>query len=951
MNRMFNLDEIIQAMADAYYAAAAKNAEMRSAAEALEAIRVAVIQEPDIFKTWYVFNEQIGRAEPERLQPALIRLRNWFEEKVYANEIARLHEIFHQDPEAGWKEWLRTYTEAFCYWRVDTLCTALIKESFRFPYSENQTFEMMKRTTKCVLHERWMEAYGLFLYLAGLDFIPNVQRAKLLVSAGEIQLYHFVKPDKARELFESAQNLAPNECRAICGIGEYWLNENEFEKAEEYFRRAITISPNSSDGYVNMGDSLEKKGKIDEAEEWFQKGIRTRDAGSSEYLRLVSLYGRPELFNKYRDRLRPIAQRAIAVDPSSRYAAYLKIGYCHQQNKEYEDAYRCYTKAIELDNTRLAGYASLGYAYIDEKKYDLARTNFLKVIEKAPEAHNGYWGMAWLCEREQEEKNEEEKKKLWEEALYWYGQCLKRRPEWEVPIRSSRAEIKRKLHRPDLAEEELFKGLRSEPENGNLLYSLHGMVDDYKKDGKPDAALRILETIHKIRGEVYEAEYHNRVGNVKYYFSDYKAAADAYIKAIAASPGDAVYHSNLSLAYEKMKIPGSRVSGLENAIPPLRRALELDPKNTDYSARIESLEKEKRLVVKFGEPVFNMIPILTPIAAEVTADLLPYILDMEKSQLSPEFSEMINAMRARIQERLGVKIPGIRFREAQDVGSQSNMCYIKLMDILVMAGYVPADKKFCPMSPAELMSLQINADTASNPDGSEGCWVWKEEWNKAKDAGISLWEPGEYMLRSIEALLTRNLAEFLGHQEVGELLANADPKGACGDIRGSPEKLTAFTQVLRGLVSEEVPITALNSICSEFVKEWYPGMDLSVMVEHIRSIPDLFSALPGNNNRYSFYRLGKHFEDEIEKTISSENGHSILSLSPEKLLAAMNAVQEKVGSGNRVVGIITENVILRPFIRKLIEPWFPNVPVLSRNELLSGLDDKISGVIELARTE
>ncbi len=142
----------------------------------------------------------------------------------------------------------------------------------------------------------------------------------------------------------------------------------------------------------------------------------------------------------------------------------------------------------------------------------------------------------------------------------------------------------------------LIKGLRSEPESQNLLKSLHNLADDYEKEGKQDAALRILATIREMRGEIYDAEYQNRVGNVKYHFNDYRGAADAYMKAITVKPMDAEYHSNLSLAYEKMKILDSSDNELENAIQALQRAHELDPDNTDYSARLDGLGFKKIII-------------------------------------------------------------------------------------------------------------------------------------------------------------------------------------------------------------------------------------------------------------------------------------------------------------------------------------------------------------------
>ena len=62
----------------------------------------------------------------------------------------------------------------------------------------------------------------------------------------------------------------------------------------------------------------------------------------------------------------------------------------------------------------------------------------------------------------------------------------------------------------------------------------------------------------------------------------------------------------------------------------------------------------------------------------------------------------------------------------------------------------------------------------------------------------------------------------------------------------------------------------------------------------------------------------------------------------------MRAVRDKAGS-QKHVAIIVEKAKLRPFVRRLIGSEFPNIPVLSRQELLPDMEDRIIGVIDLVQ--
>ncbi len=961
-------DEFIRLIAKAYYEAALGNASMRNAVDALEVIRTAIIDGQNHFEVWNVIDQCIGKVEDEQFQKILIKFRSGFVQQVLTNELFRLREAFRGNPEAGWIEWLRAYTASFTYGRGN-FCLALSEERFQFPVGTTSVVEKIRRSTKYMLHSRWPETYNMIIYLAEQECIPNAHRAKMYVTAAEIQLYHLENPNKAKDLLERGKKLDPGESRIICGCGEYCLEQNKFDKAKEYFQEAVYQNPLMADGYVLMGDYYERQGNLDAAEEWYRAAIKNKCGDSQGYISLLRLYGRPEKFATHETDMLPLLNRSIAVDPEGEYKAYLTMGYTYQQNKQYEKAYYWYDKAIELEKTRLDAYISKGYSYVEEKNYEQAQAAFQKAIEVAPEALDGYWGMAWLKEQQGQS----------EDALYWHEQSLQRRPSWEGRIRGRIGDIRLRLRQYEEAENELLKALRFEPDNQSVLRSLHDLAYDLKLNNA-NTAIRVYDEIRQIIGESYEANYHsnlakvygvlkdwtrakeefktafeldknedvfrremayiyNTEGNEHFNPNNFQEAIKKYEEAALWNPNESLYHLNLSLAWENLKVPGNRIEELENAITALRKALELEPENKKYAGRLESLGLKKKLVITCGEPALNFTPILTPIAVELAHNLLPYILSSGTKELSADFIRLINAMRSRIQERFGVRIPGVRFREG--INMSGNYVFI-LMETPIASANTVLDKKFFPGRLEELTALEIAGEEAFNSTtGVAGYWIAQTDWEKAKNGGLFLWEVNEYILRHLEAVLQKNLVEFVDHQEVMSILGYDE---TYDNIKNSPERFATLIEILKKLVREEVPITSLNSICNKFTSLLAVGIDAMNIVERLRSLPEILPSLPGNNDQYSFYQLSKSFEVTIDKSISEEN---ILSLEPEKAHDILKAVRDKVGS-EKHVAIIVKKAKLRPFIKRLIEYEFPDIPILSRQELLSGLEGKVIGVIDPA---
>ena len=835
---LFTSDQLVALLADAYYDAAKRNANMRAAAEALESLRATLSTEENVVKLSVFMNDQVGRAEPDQLQPALIQVREQFECAALAQEIERLADIFERDREEGWREWLRTYILALDdtgLWL--TFCAGLANAALPFSVQMEPSIEQIRYYTKCMLHERWVEAYDWFLFLSRQD-IQTEQRANMLAIAGEIQLYYFFKDDKAKELIEQAERLAPDSLGVLIGWAKYWLEKpGGLERAKEYAQRIIEAKPSSGDGFLSLGDYYLRAGELISAETQYQQAIRNAPSNNSGYSKLMRLYGSREWFKTRRDRLAGLIRQVIAVDPLSAYGTYLLEAELYEQNDLIEEAHHSNEKAISLDGSRLGAYPSDGYTYLVESRsapqheeyLTKARARFEKAIEVAPEAIDGYWGMSRLYEEQGELS----------EALEWCTRSLEKRPQWETFIRTRMGDLKRKLKQYEAAEQEFSRVLAVDPSHQQALDGLTDLSYDYYKYGNDgDAALRLLDTVRRLGGESFEANYQNLVGNLHYYFSRYEAAAEAYRRAIAADPTSPLYHSSLALALDQMKAAGNRVAELQEAVVALRRAVDLAADKNEHANRLVGLERDLRFVRRYGESALNLTPIPKPIRAFLQDDWLPVILAEGKSELSEETIKKIDEMRQRIQERYGIRVPGVNFTTIKEAGAPPCNYYFRLMEsnVTVDGGRVPLDKKFAHTTREELAALRIEGEAPlAQHTSSHGFWIAKADWAKAAKHDLELWGAADYLLRYLEAVLEQNLGEFMDHQMTTSLLReSAKAEGA--DIAKSPQKLTALTVALRHLLRERLPIVPFDDICHRFLELDQRGANVHMIIDDLKSL-------------------------------------------------------------------------------------------------------------------
>jgi type III secretion protein V len=333
----------------------------------------------------------------------------------------------------------------------------------------------------------------------------------------------------------------------------------------------------------------------------------------------------------------------------------------------------------------------------------------------------------------------------------------------------------------------------------------------------------------------------------------------------------------------------------------------------------------------------QMLPVVTPIALEVAADLIPLVEDVGDG--SKFLGEMIPMMRDGLFYELGVRFPGIRVR-----GNESDMptgsYLIMINEIPLVMGTVSQEKVLVNDTVERLRLLNIEGEPATNPaSGNECAWIQSRFRDVAEQAGLTTWDAAGYIVLHLSSVLRKNGAEFLGIQETMNMLEQLEQAFPALVKETVPKVVSPFqlTDILRRLIEEEISIRDLRSILQALAEWGQVEHDTVMLTEYVRAALKRYIShkYTRGQNTLIVYLLDPQIEETVRSSIQHTSSGSYLALEPEITQEILSAVRTEVGSLPPTAQnpVILTTMEIRRYFRKLVELEFPHLAVLSYQEL------------------
>jgi type III secretion protein V len=356
--------------------------------------------------------------------------------------------------------------------------------------------------------------------------------------------------------------------------------------------------------------------------------------------------------------------------------------------------------------------------------------------------------------------------------------------------------------------------------------------------------------------------------------------------------------------------------------------------------REEAVKEEKKAAVQKARAQegnsAQMMPVVTPIALEVAADLVPLVDDTGGSNF---LGELIPMMRDGLFYELGVRYPGLRVR-GNDGDLPPGSYIIMVNEIPLVMGTVDKNKCLVNDTPDRLRLLGIDADPAQNPANGNACgWINMEQRKLAEDAGLTTWDAPGYIVLHLSAVLRKNAAEFVGIQETQNMLEQLEQAFPALVKEVVPKAVSPFqlTDILRRLVEEEISIRDLRNIL-QALAEWGPVENDTVMLtEYVRAALKRYISHKYTRGQSTLivYLLDPQIEETVRSSVQHTSSGSYLALEPEITQEILAAVRNEVGNlpPSAQQPVVLTTMEIRRYFRKLVELEFPHLAVLSYQEL------------------
>ncbi|HHW47821.1 MAG TPA: flagellar biosynthesis protein FlhA [Clostridiaceae bacterium] len=360
----------------------------------------------------------------------------------------------------------------------------------------------------------------------------------------------------------------------------------------------------------------------------------------------------------------------------------------------------------------------------------------------------------------------------------------------------------------------------------------------------------------------------------------------------------------------------------------------------------EEVQIEESEIEEIRKPE-NVVSLLQvdPIELEFGYGIIP-LADVNQGG---DLLDRVVMIRRQLALELGMIVPIIRLRD--NIQLNPNEYIIKIKGVEVSKGELMPDH-YLAMNPG-LVEEEIDGIKTVEPAfGLPAIWINETQRDKAEMYGYTVVDPPSIIATHLTEILKKFAHELMGRQEVQTLIDNVKQNYPAIVEELVPKVMTVgeIQKVLANLLKEGVSIRDMVTIL-ETLADFAPVThDTDLLTEYVRqalgrAISKKFLG-DGNSN---ILTLDPQLEQLIMESVQKTETGSYLTLEPSVSSKIINnlskQIQKIVKLGQQPV--ILASPVVRLYFKRLTEHVFPNLVVLSYNEIDPGIEIQSVGVVSV----
>ncbi len=372
------------------------------------------------------------------------------------------------------------------------------------------------------------------------------------------------------------------------------------------------------------------------------------------------------------------------------------------------------------------------------------------------------------------------------------------------------------------------------------------------------------------------------------------------------------------------------------------RSMSKSLKEAKVESQAQEVEEEAEEIRK-PENVTSLLSV-DPIELEFGYGIIP-LADVSQGG---DLLDRVVMIRRQIALELGTVVPIIRLRD--NIQLNPNQYIIKIKGIQVSEGEILFDH-YMAMNPGYVEEEITGIPTIEPSFHLPAIWITEGQRERAESLGYTVVDPPSIIATHLTEIIRRHIAELLTRQDVQNLVNNLNETNPSIVEELIPKLLGLgdVQKVLQNLLREEISIRDLLTIFECLGDHASATRDTDLLTEYVRQALKraISSKYFSGAGTVSVVTLDPKMEQEIMNSVKQSEQGAYLTLSQERTKALMDSVKvetEKLENAGKP-SIVLTSPIVRMYFKRLTEDYYPDLTVVSYNEVEPDVELQSVGMI------
>ena len=310
------------------------------------------------------------------------------------------------------------------------------------------------------------------------------------------------------------------------------------------------------------------------------------------------------------------------------------------------------------------------------------------------------------------------------------------------------------------------------------------------------------------------------------------------------------------------------------------------------------------------------------------------------------------SVRYNIGQDLGFVIPGVRVMD--DLSLPPNQYVVEIRGTKVSIGEAFLGNHRVDMPLAQVKARKLTGTESHDPLNNDlVTWVPDENLPELQKLGLPAKPPVDVISDHFSEIIKRYADEIMTRQNVQSLIELVKNTNAAIVRELIPDLLSLgqVHKVLQLLVRERVSIRDLSTILERLADYAHLSRDINILAEYVRQslAPQICEAYTDKDGIITVVTIDPTLEETLVGAIHQSEYGSFLAVDPTIGERVLVQISNHMNNFKRLKlkSVILCSPRLRPHFKRFIERSFPDVAVLSYNEIVPQVKVQSIGMISI----